>query len=257
MRAPEGDAGVRTQVWIESGTEEAPGLVRWSSKGPVRGGRAAGRLSYALRTPDGTVFIDPEWWSPDEADRLAGLVERMGTPGAGVVTSSWHERASYLFGEHYGIPVWLPRAGTAEMEGEPDRLFGEGDALPGGMRAVEIDDGFAGDVVFHWRTPGGRHVLFGGDVLLGGSGQPGHWREAPGLYAYMFRNPPEDVFRARLRRLLALEFDAIYSAHNEGPPFTEGAKQRLARLIEEGEIVPGSPDAVAAYGGARLRERQT
>ena len=112
-----------TDIHVELGTDARPVLVRWSAGG--QDGEAADLPyhCYALMTPDGTVLIDPSDAAPATLARWESLVLPGGRrPIATVLTNSWHERSSYVLRDRYGIPVWLPAAGAADMEGAPDHL---------------------------------------------------------------------------------------------------------------------------------------
>jgi glyoxylase-like metal-dependent hydrolase (beta-lactamase superfamily II) len=106
-------------------------------------------------TPDGAVLIDPS--EPAEADRRRW--EQLVMPGgrppiATLLTSSWHERSCYVLRDRYGIPVWLPAAGAADMDeahdAPPEHLFDDMSALPGGLRPIAVATAAGGDTVFRW-----------------------------------------------------------------------------------------------------------
>jgi hypothetical protein len=231
---------------VELGTAAAPVLVRWTTRGAAEDHAYAGRHAYALRTAAGVVLVDPDFVSPDAAGHLDALLRRMmdgRAPLAVLLTSSWHERAAYVFGRRLAVPVWLPAGGTAEMEGQPDHLFGEGTALPGGARATEIDPTFAGDTVLLLQALTGERVLFSGDAVLGGSGRPGHWREHPGAHVWLYGTPTVDLLRERFTPLLSLEIDLLYSAHGGPVPLRDAPIARLAALLERGQLAAGRSGA--------------
>jgi len=195
--------------------------------------------------PEGPVLIDPV--DPGEAalDRLRGMIGS--EPVAAVLTSAWHERDAYRARGEWGTPVWAPQAGTAELEGKPSHLYVGGATLPGGLRAVMVDERFAGDSVLLWAASPGERVLFSGDAVLAELNpwdpRPEHWRREPGLY--LFLHGPGDVarFRRSFGPLLDEEFDVICSAHSvvvrenssSGPGVTP--KEALRRLLEEGQVI--------------------
>jgi hypothetical protein len=229
--APEG------RVVVELGPATAPELVRFC----VRPGASGTFDSYALRTADGWVLLDPIRPTPEGADRLARLLRE--PPAATVLTSDAHERFGYAVRRQWGTPVWGPAPGVAYRPkgfvGEPDRLYAEGDALPGGLRALRLAGLSRGDHALLWRAPGGPRVLFGGDVLNGqvepGLALEGTYRHGPGLYLgarprYVERHDDPAALRASLVRLLREELDVIAGAH--GRPFRDDPRAALARLIE-------------------------
>jgi glyoxylase-like metal-dependent hydrolase (beta-lactamase superfamily II) len=236
---PAGTAWVRVAV----GTAAAPQLAHWSvwyPPGHALGGRwGAVNESYALRTPAGTVLIDPALPEPGAARRVHTLLAAMGgAPVAAVLTSSWHERDAYAFRETYGAPVWAPAAGQGELEGRPDALFGDGARFPGGLLAVAVG-GLCGariaPVCLLGQAGDGTRLLFSGDVLLGQHhasdprGFPGGPRAAPGLYVPAGEVTDAAAFRASLRRLVDAGVDLVCPAHDR--PYRDDPEAELARLL--------------------------
>jgi glyoxylase-like metal-dependent hydrolase (beta-lactamase superfamily II) len=239
MVANEDRTNRETRVCVELGTERDAELIRWSTI--WRPGRYSPFESYALRTPDGWVLVDPEEPAAAAAGRLRLLIGRR--PVATVLTSDMHERACYLVRERWGTPVWAPAAGLpergGELEGRPDHTYQDGDRLPGGIRAIQIAGLRAGDHALLWPAPSGQSVLFTGDAVNGqvelALASEDHYRRGAGLYfgsrpQYLERHPHPDEFLRSLRRLLDEEFDIICGAH--GRPYRDGARAALARLLE-------------------------
>ena len=233
-----------TTIGVEAGDQSNPVIVRWSTWVPRgRGGQCYD--AFALRTPVGWVLVDPVDPGPDAIERLESLIDR--EPVATLLTSAWHERAAYRARERYGPPVWAPRAGTAELEGRPDHLYDDGELLPGGLRAITVDHGFAGDSVLLWTAPTGERVLFSGDAILGELNprdpRPDHWRRAPGLYLFLHGPGDRQRFQDAFRRLLDEEFDLILSAHSvvvraNGTSISgQTPKSALARLLDTGRVI--------------------
>ncbi len=233
------DPTQQSRVAVELGTETQPVLIRFSS-GWMPGGQSS-LDSYALRTAAGWVLIDPLEPTPDGAARLRELIHER--PVATVLTSDGHERSCYEARRQWGTPVWGPTPGEAQRdvayEGTPDHLYTEGDALPGGLRAIKLAGAWRGDHALLWQAPGGERVLFSGDILNGqvetDLAQEDHYRRDPGLYfgarpGYPERHENRAGLKASLERLLQEEFDVIAGSH--GRPFRENPKAAVARLIE-------------------------
>ena len=111
-------------------TEVLPGLFHWYVVWPEY------RLDcYWLRTEDGSVLIDPlEGIGLDE-------IEQAGDCRAVIITSSWHERSALLFAKRTGAPIYVPEGHTDRLElVETFRTYRDGDALPGGLRAIWVLD---------------------------------------------------------------------------------------------------------------------
>ena len=194
---------------------------------------------FAIRTPQGPVLIDPHVPDSESVEWVAGLMGQ--PPVASVLTASWHERSAYAIRDRYGAPVWLPRAGVPEMEGHADHLYDESTPLPAGLRAITVDDTYAGDTLLLWTAADVDHpgVLFTGDAVLAGldpdDPRSDHWRRQPGLYLWL--HGPGDVTRLRDRfaRLLDEDFDTICSAHSV--VIQDQPKTQLARLLERGRTI--------------------
>lgn len=230
-----------TRVVVELGTDRDPVLVRYCT-GVPRGRPGLGcPYSYALRTTDGWMFVDPVRPALDGVDRLRHLITER--PVATLLTSDGHERFCYALREQWGAPVWGPTPGVGqrpvEYEGRPDHLYLEGDTLPGGLRATKLAGAWRGDHALLWEAPGGARVLFSGDIL-NGQVEPDlapedHYRREPGLYfgarpRYVERHASPAALKTSLARLLEEEFDMIAGSH--GRPFRDDPKAALMRLLE-------------------------
>ena len=243
MRSTAGTAGAdlptSTDLRVELGTQTAPTLLRWTSRHGNDTSAFGGWHCYALHAPDGVVLVDPDLVAPQSEDEFQSLLDRMTAgrrPIATLLTNSWHERAAYHLRRELGVPVWLPAGGTSEMEGRPDVLYRAGDPLPGGLTAVEIAPTFAGDTALLATVSTDERVLFGGDAILGGSGRPGHWRERPGLHAWLFGPASVDDIRRQFAPLRSLPVDLIYSAHGAPVPFRDDPIPLLARVLDHGRL---------------------
>jgi hypothetical protein len=140
----------RTKIAVELGTDSRPVLIRWSSQTPA----GAFHDAFALRGGAGPVLVDPEETTPEAGARLEALLGRLGgPPAATVLTSSMHERAAYRVRARHGTPVWMPAPLSQLREGEPDHFFEVGAALPGGLRAVEVDATRMSNLLLLWPAP--------------------------------------------------------------------------------------------------------
>jgi glyoxylase-like metal-dependent hydrolase (beta-lactamase superfamily II) len=223
----------QSKVHVELGTIERPSLIRWTT---WREGSRGGYDSYVLFAGEGPVLIDPE--QPDEAAEaeLRRLVRER--PAATVLTNDMHERSAYEIRQRWGIRIWAPLSGQSDLEGTPDVLYQDGAALPGGLRAINIDGRFSGDSILLWPASTGERVLFTGDTLCGAINPDNplntdHPRKEPGLYlgAGPFYLKLENASRLKetLQPLLDEDFDVICGAH--GIP-VRNAKPALARLLD-------------------------
>ena len=221
------------------GSAARPDLIHWSTQWPQG---YSPFDSYALRTPDGWVLIDPE--RPDDAvlERLRSLIDR--PPVATVLNSDGHERACYAVKERWKAPVWGPIPVESERgsgyDGTPDKLYQEGDGqrLPGGLIPIRVNGLWGGDHALFWKAPSGESVLFSADLLNGqvnlDLARPDHFRRPDELNfgsrpGYVDRHPDRAALAASLRRLLQEPIDLICGSH--ATPFRRDPKDAIQRLL--------------------------
>jgi hypothetical protein len=228
-------------IYVELGTLAEPALVRWSApRRPASGMRNEG---YALLGTGGPVLLDPPAAGEAALERLLAVIGA--PPQATVLTTDWHERASYRLRDLWGTPVWAPAAGLrvrgGDLEGHPDHTYEEGTPLPAGLLALRLEGRFIpAEHLLVWQSPTGSGVLFTGDAINGQAPErqslPNDWRLAPGLYVgvgpTMFSwlaDPPR--LQAGLRRALAHDFDLLCGAH--AWPYRERPEEALAQLLAQ------------------------
>jgi glyoxylase-like metal-dependent hydrolase (beta-lactamase superfamily II) len=195
----------------------APGLYRWRvSDDRIGGGESVG---HALVERGRVVLVDPIPVAEEKLRRLGKVV-------AIVLTAACHQRSAWRFRRAFGAPVLGPRGpGVSPTPGDfleaPDRRYGDGDRLPGGLRAVHAPG--PTEAMFALWHPGKR-ALFLSDVLThDGRGVP---RFVPDQYQDEPARTRQTVRRLhqRLRpRILLFE---------HGAPLTRGARQALVAALE-------------------------
>ncbi|HEU5318351.1 MAG TPA: hypothetical protein VFX49_19725, partial [Chloroflexota bacterium] len=228
---------ITSAVELELGDEARPILVRWTSRREGESAFGSGGHSYALRTASGVVLVDPYRIDGEVGGRIARLIDAMSEgsrPIAILCTDSWHERAAYDVRAARGIPIWLPRAGASEMDGQPDHLYDESTALPAGIRGTHLED-LLGNTALLARATTGESVLFAGDCILGGSGETGHWRETVGMNLWLTGRHERDAFARRFGRLLDLDVDLLCTAHGHPAVFRDGPLDLLRRALDAGQ----------------------
>jgi hypothetical protein len=197
--------------------EILPGVLHWTT---VHEGIDAPVSSYAV-VPAGVV-IDPR--VPDGGFAALG---GWPAPRQVVLTSGHHARHAELFAEEYGIPVRASRAAAARLGAAlAVDVFGDGDEVAPGVRAVEIGVLSPDETALHLEEAGaiafadGVHrydgdLAFFPDSLLG--------------------DDPEAVkagLRDAFRALLDRDFDHLLLAH--GDPVVGGGKAALRTFAEGG-----------------------
>jgi glyoxylase-like metal-dependent hydrolase (beta-lactamase superfamily II) len=207
--------------------ELAPGLWRWTTPHPdwseaEEWPREVGSVYY--EAPEATVLFDPLVPAGADRDRffeaLDRDVERAGRPVAIVLSLYDHERSAAELGERYGAELWAPAASVPRIETTVAHPFAPGDALPGGLEA--LDAGRRGEVLL-WIPAHG--TLFTGDAILG---SPDGLRRCPDSWVSDGFDP--DRFRELLARTLELPVRRVVPAH--GDVVENDALARLRDAIE-------------------------
>ncbi len=159
------------------------------------------------------VLIDPLPMRPRDLKKL-GAVEAI------YLTASCHERAARRYHETFNVPVYAPRR-AVDFEGtKPDRWYGPGARLPGGLKAVHSPGPTdAHHSLYLWRNGG---VVFCADLLtnVGSRGLA--------FVAGEYQDEPKRT-RVSVRRLLNLPFKVL--CPNHGRPVTTGAKKAIRRAL--------------------------
>jgi glyoxylase-like metal-dependent hydrolase (beta-lactamase superfamily II) len=184
--------------------EVVPGVRRWSIHDERIDFTGA---AYAVSGDEGVVMIDP---LPLEADEL----NKLGDVAAIVLTCGSHQRSAWRYRRELGARVYAP-ALVKENEEEPDVRYGDGDRLPGGLRAVFTP---GAGTTQHTLLLDDPRVAFVPDMLV----------ETPegkvAMLASRWMYDPDEARRS-VENLLELDFDVLCLAH--GGAVTKGAKEVL------------------------------
>ena len=196
--------------------EIVPGVWHWSIRHEHIGMAVS---SYYLASE--RVAIDPmippeglEWF------------ERHGAPEHVLLTNRHHDRHAWRLREAFGVTVHAVRCGVHELEGRgPVEPFDFGDALPGGVTALEVDAICPDETALHVPAHG---ALACADGVV-------RWRGGDdlGFVPDWLMDEPE-LTKAQLRdayrRLLPLDFDTLLLAH--GDPVIGGGRDALRALVD-------------------------
>jgi glyoxylase-like metal-dependent hydrolase (beta-lactamase superfamily II) len=181
-----------------------PGVRRWSIHDERIDFTGA---AYAVTADEGIVMIDP---LPLDTQAL----DELGDVAAIVLTCGSHQRSAWRYRRESGAKVYAP-ALVKENEEEPDVRYGDGDRLPGGLRAVFTP---GAGTTQHTLLLDEPRVAFVPDMLV----------ETPegkvAMLASRWMHDPEAARRS-VEKLLELDFDVLCLAH--GGVVTEGAKDAL------------------------------
>ncbi|HVM60863.1 MAG TPA: hypothetical protein VMV72_08350 [Verrucomicrobiae bacterium] len=174
--------------------------------------------SYALKTSEGVVFIDP--LRPDDA--VVEKLKALGEPIGILLTNAHHNRDSDWFRKRYEIQVYAHEKAAADCESKIDVLLMDGERLPGGVKAVHLPGSSAGEMAYFARSGGG--IVLMGDTLLNQRGK------GLTLLADAYIEDRKQLLKS-LQKVLELDFKIATFAH--GDPITEDAKQAIARFVKK------------------------
>jgi hypothetical protein len=196
--------------------EISPGLWHWTARHEHINANVS---SYYLLQE--RVLIDPMIPAPG----LNWLREH-GPPEHVLLTNRHHDRQAWRIRESFGCIVHCVRSGVHEFEDRgPVEPFDFGDALPGGVIAMEVDAICPDETALH--IPAHRALACADGV--------GCWPGEDGL-AFVPDTLMDDAeqtkagLRAAYRGLLDLDFDALLLAH--GDPIVTGGKSALRKFVE-------------------------
>jgi Metallo-beta-lactamase superfamily len=176
--------------------------------------RIGGYLSaaHAVRAQGATVLIDPLGLARE-------ALEPLGEISAIVVSAGTHQRWTWRYRRELGAQVWAP-ALSETLEEEPDRRYGDGDRLPGGLLAIFTPG--AGTTQHSLLHEGDPSVIFTPDLF---SHLPG---ETLAFVPAEYMHDPQEA-RLSAERLLGLDFSVLCTGH--GVPVLEDPHGAIARAL--------------------------
>jgi glyoxylase-like metal-dependent hydrolase (beta-lactamase superfamily II) len=174
--------------------------------------------SYALKTTEGALFIDPLKPEPAVVEKLEALGEPIGI----LLTNAHHDRDADWFRKQYEIQVYAHEKAKADCDTKIDVLVMDGEQLPGGVKVVHLPGSSAGETAFYTKSGGG--IVLMGDTLMNQTDK--------GLTLL-----PEPYIEDRkqalmsLHKLLDLNFKIITFAH--GNPIVQNARKEIAHFLKK------------------------
>jgi glyoxylase-like metal-dependent hydrolase (beta-lactamase superfamily II) len=173
--------------------------------------------SYAVKTPDGVVFVDPMKPAPVVVQQLEALGEPIGV----FLTNAHHDRDADWFRKQYGIQVYAHEKAKSDCDTKIDVLVLDGERLPGGVRAIHLPGSAASEIALYTKMSGG--IVMIGDALL----------NVPAKGLALLPDPYiEDRKQAlqSLRKLAELDFKTVTFAH--GNPLVDDAKKQILKFLK-------------------------
>jgi glyoxylase-like metal-dependent hydrolase (beta-lactamase superfamily II) len=173
--------------------------------------------SYAVKTSDGIVFIDPMKPAPAVTKKL----EALGEPIAIFLTNAHHDRDADWFRKQYEIQIYAHEKAKSDCDTKIDVLVLDGERLPGGLRVIHLPGSDASEMALYTKISGG--IVMIGDALLN--------LPAKGL-ALLPDQYMEDKKQAiqSLRKLVELDFKIVTFAH--GDPIVDNAKKQFVTFLK-------------------------
>lgn len=200
------------QAVAEHAEEVVPGVWTWSVDDERIGFIST---AHAVADHEGVVLIDP---LPLQLDAL----HRLGSVYAICMTAGTHQRSAWRYRRQLGAKVYAP-ALSRLIEEEPDVRYGDGDGLPGSLRAVFTPGAGTTQHTFLLEREGG--VAFVPDLLVNVPGR------GLGITPDEYVHDPAETRRSILK-LLDLPFSVL--CLNHGSPVTEDPKAAIRTLVEDG-----------------------
>jgi glyoxylase-like metal-dependent hydrolase (beta-lactamase superfamily II) len=174
--------------------------------------------SYALKTGEGVVFIDPLKVEPAVLQQIEALGEPIGI----FLTNAHHDRDSDWFRKKYGIQIYAHEKAKADCDTKIDVLLMDGERLPGGVKAVHLPGSSASETAYYVKSGGG--IILMGDTLLN-QGDKGLT-----LLPEPYIEDKKQALKS-LQRLLVLDFKIITFAH--GNPIVGNAKSEITNFLKK------------------------
>ncbi len=174
--------------------------------------------SYALKTPEGVVFIDPVQPDPDLANKL----EALGEPLAVILTNAHHDRAADWFRKRYSVQIYAHEKAQSDCDTKIDMLAVSGEILPGKLKTIFLAGVTTSEMALFTKQAGG--ILFIGDALLNPAGARLQ------LLADHFIEDKKQA-RESLRKLVEYNFKIATFAHSD--PIVKNAKKTITGFLKK------------------------
>ena len=190
-----------------------PGISIWQVYEPAV---KAELFSTALTTDSGAYLVDPILLAPD----ALAILRKPGDVIGIFVTNANHGRAAAEFAREFAVPTHVHHSLRETPEFAGASSVHDGQTLAGGLTAIAIDGGAAGEMALHHFQDGGTMVM--GDALI--NFEPHGFGLLPSKYCRDAK-----LMRHSMRKLLDYSFERILFAH--GTPILSGARAKVEQLL--------------------------
>ncbi len=149
----------------------------------------------------------------------AALLARLGRVEAIVLGSPTHQRSAWRYRRELNAKVHAPE-GCSDLDEKPDATYRDGDALPGGIKALHAPGPGHAHHVFHFA--GNPGALLATDL----------WHATKQGVEFLpdkYLSHP-DKARDSARRLLEVDFDVLCFGH--GDPILKGGRKVVSDLVK-------------------------
>jgi len=172
--------------------------------------------SYAVKTKQGVVFVDPTMPEPAVLQQL----EALGEPLAIVLTNAHHDRNADAFRKKYDVQIYAHEKAPSDCDTKIDVLAVNGEKLPGGLEAIFLPGVTTSEMALYTKDAGGAMLL--GDALLNTPGK--------GLQLLPDQFIEEKkLAKKSLQKLLEYKFKIATFGH--GDPIVKDAKKVIAAFL--------------------------
>jgi glyoxylase-like metal-dependent hydrolase (beta-lactamase superfamily II) len=171
--------------------------------------------AHAVAGTDGVVLIDPLPLDPD-------ALHDLGKVSAICLTAGTHQRSAWRYRRELEVSVHAP-ALSKLIDEEPDARYGDGDDLPGGLRAVFTPGAGTTQHTFLLDREGG--IAFVPDLFV-------HVPERGLAIVGEEYMPDPAKARRSIEKLLDLPFSILCLDH--GQPLKDDPKDAIQALLEGG-----------------------
>lgn len=190
-------------------TEVVPGFWHWSIHNEQIDFQSD---SYAVKTGEGMILIDPVQLRPE-------LLKKLEPISAIILTCGSHQRSAWRYRKEFQAPVYAPTL-SKEIEEEPDHRYGDGDELPGNLKAVFTPGaGTTQHTLLHRGEP---KFAICPDLLV--RNPDGSVEVIPEEYAHDI-----ELAKKSIKKLLNLPFSILCLSH--GGPMKEAPKEKIRAAL--------------------------